>query len=199
MWGKKALKCNDAEVKSIQQSKNPANVYFFLIIVLFTLNPPTTALDLRTVARTAVAEFPSGFLAHPNPPPCFCSNITPLWTCQPNIRHFSASSAFCFFFWLFAFSLHTSFTSFHSLGLLCHKCQSPLVSAIQPAPRPLSLVQPRMMGAYANRNRPSPMQRTFLVRARSLPSHGIGFPSIPVHDAVGGYTEDEYGLREYFC
>lgn len=116
------------------------------------------------------------------------------------IQHPPLLSFLCFFFFLlFTFSFHHFFTSFHSLGLLCHKCQSPLVSAIQPAPRPLSLIQPRMMGAYANRSRASPMQRTVLVRARSLPSRGIAFPAALIHDALTGYTEEEFELREYFC
>ncbi|CAL9692450.1 unnamed protein product [Knipowitschia caucasica] len=79
-------------------------------------------------------------------------------------------------------------------GILCHKCQSPLVSVSQPAPR---LFQPKLTGA--NMGRPSTTHRTVLVRARSLPSPGLNFPAARVLSAQGGFVEDEHGLREYFC
>lgn len=100
---------------------------------------------------------------------------------------------------LFTVHCSTFFTSFHSLGFLCHKCQSALVNVSQPGPRPLSLVPPTMLGAYANRDRPSSVHRTILMRTRSLPCHGLRFPAAPALDPIDGYVEDEYGLREYFC
>lgn len=96
-------------------------------------------------------------------------------------------------------SLHFLHRSFHSLGALYHRCPSPVVTEREPGPRPLSLVHPTLQGA--KRERCSPMHRPVVMRAHSLPSHGLKFPALQpaASRLVDGYREDDYGLIEYFC
>ncbi|XP_029966787.1 SAM and SH3 domain-containing protein 1a isoform X5 [Salarias fasciatus] len=79
-------------------------------------------------------------------------------------------------------------------GPLYHQCQSPVVGEREPGPRPLSLVQPSVLGAH--RERLSQMHRTVLLRTNSLPGHGLRFPPVGSRP-IDGCQEDE--LREYFC
>lgn len=84
-------------------------------------------------------------------------------------------------------------------GILYHQCQSPVVTEKEPSPRPLSLVHPTILGTQ--RGTRSPMHKTVLKRTKSLPTHGLCFPTVSPVGArpVGGYEEDDCELREYFC
>lgn len=82
-------------------------------------------------------------------------------------------------------SLHHSF---HLVGSLSR----PVVAEREPDPRPLSLAPPTIQRGGA-----SPVQRTVLTRANSLPSHGHRFPVLPAGEArrIGGRLQDERGPR----
>nr|XP_012772039.1 SAM and SH3 domain-containing protein 1 isoform X5 [Maylandia zebra] len=84
-------------------------------------------------------------------------------------------------------------------GILYHQCLSPVVTEKEPSPRPLSLVHPTILGTQ--RGTRSPMHKTILKRTKSLPTHGLCFPTVSPVGArpVGGYEEDDCELREYFC
>lgn len=99
---------------------------------------------------------------------------------------------------------HTLFLSFtplfHLVGILYRHCQSQVVSEREPGPpRPLSLVQPPVLGAQ--RARYPPMHRTALMRTSSLPSIGLRFPALLPVDArlLEGWGGDDYKLREFYC
>lgn len=84
---------------------------------------------------------------------------------------------------------------FHLVGILYRHCQSPVVSEREPGSRLLSLVHPTMLGAQ----RPSPIHRTVVMRANSLPSHGLRSPALPAVDPrlIECYQHDDHEPREY--
>lgn len=142
--------------------------------------------------------------------PCFCKTllISLLWTCQSNsssyLKPYLHPSLITLphYFLTLLLSCHSLclHPSFHLVGILYRQCQSPVVSERKPGPpRPLSLVQPSLLGAQ--RERFPPVHRTVLMRTNSLPSNGLRFPSLLPVDArlLEGYGEDDYELREYFC
>lgn len=155
-------------------------------------------LHFNTLLIPVICQWHSSCLAAfstPKPKPDLNPPLSPWFGC---FRERSPYRLRCYYLFL---SFRSTFLHhyFHPIGIQCHQCQSPNVTEREPAPRPLSLVHPTLLGTQ--RDRLFPVHRTALMRTNSLPSHGLRFPALPPVGSrpIEEHHEDDYGLVEYFC
>lgn len=133
---------------------------------------------------------------------CISSVISLLWTSQLKGSLFPAREPPPFPPPAWVEALFTSSVALLSLLFLLHSFHlvgslyRPVVAEREPDPRALSLAPPTMLCAQ-RRGGGSPVQTSVLMRASSLPSHGLRLPVLPAGEArlIGGYLQDEFGPR----